>query len=139
MYNIIVPCHSLKRAPLYTSKLFLRRQLKNIGDVNILGRLHVFLEQSGVINFGNGLFSFSSIIISSYISLPYATSSIYHQMSTTYNHLSTTPTTSLYHPHHITLPPPPHHSTTPTTSIYHPHHITLPPPPHHSTTPTTSL
>lgn len=47
----------LSQKPKYLHKTSSRQGLKNCGDVNDMGRIHQFLEQTGVINFGCGKFS----------------------------------------------------------------------------------
>ncbi|XP_059612567.1 histone H2A deubiquitinase MYSM1-like [Phlebotomus argentipes] len=39
--------------PVYVGKTAVRTGLKNCGDVNCISRIHTFLEQTGVINFGH--------------------------------------------------------------------------------------
>ncbi|GAB0089863.1 Histone H2A deubiquitinase MYSM1 [Sergentomyia squamirostris] len=39
--------------PLYVGKTAVRSGLKNCGDVNCISRIHTFLEQMGIINFGH--------------------------------------------------------------------------------------
>ncbi|KAF6198235.1 hypothetical protein GE061_007982 [Apolygus lucorum] len=38
--------------PKYLTKSIARQGLKNCGDVNLIGRVHAYLEQKGIINFG---------------------------------------------------------------------------------------
>lgn len=40
--------------PNYVTKTSVRSGLRNCGDVNCIGRIHSYLEQTGVINFGCG-------------------------------------------------------------------------------------
>lgn len=41
-----------KSKPIYLNKTSVRTGLKNCGDVNCIGRIHMYLEQIGAINFG---------------------------------------------------------------------------------------
>lgn len=41
-----------KQRPRYLSKTAARKQLKDCGDVNVIGRVHEALERMGAINFG---------------------------------------------------------------------------------------
>jgi hypothetical protein len=45
-----------KCKPEYLYKTGLRAGLKNCGDVNLIGRIHAYLEQIGAINFDCGNF-----------------------------------------------------------------------------------
>lgn len=49
--NTILECWE-KCKPQYLSKTAVRNLLKDCGDVNAIGRVHLFLEQLGAINFG---------------------------------------------------------------------------------------
>lgn len=43
-----------KSKPNYLNKTSVRPGLKNCGDVNCIGRIHMYLECTGAINFGCG-------------------------------------------------------------------------------------
>ncbi|KAK3091933.1 hypothetical protein FSP39_023819 [Pinctada imbricata] len=49
--NYIIDCWK-KCQPSYLNKTSVRPGLKNCGDVNVIGRIHAYLECTGVINFG---------------------------------------------------------------------------------------
>ncbi|XP_063923826.1 histone H2A deubiquitinase MYSM1-like isoform X2 [Zophobas morio] len=49
--NHIINCW-LSSKPTYVTKTSIRQGLKNCGDVNCISRIHCYLEQTGVINFG---------------------------------------------------------------------------------------